>query len=852
MNTTTTMNITIKFSFRMGMRGKPMLSLLRCLSCLLLSLFISSSAFGANDYWTGGASGDFTNAANWSTLSVPTAADTTYFTNNSTVTVAVNVAVTNSASFIDSSSGSLDMSIAPGASWVSINELSIGKTNGSSSALSLTNGGLTLANYAFYVGKNAGATGSVSLAGGQLVVTNFESSIGFSGKGTFNQSGGMVIFNSSAGSTVVGENTGSQGTLNLSGGTNLNQTLWVGYYGTGTVSVTGGQLVATNTQAHIGFFGNGTLNQSGGMVLLKNPIVGENTGSHGTLSLSGGTNLNVSSLIAGYSGTGSVLVTGGQLVVTNSFTYIGFFGNGVMTQSGGDTLLASGYVGEGAGSQGMLNLSGGTNQMLQSRIGDLTGSTGSVWVTGGLLLTANSGTIVGNSGIGSVTLSNGQWTAGAVTLGNAATGLGALNVDGGQVVATSVLAGGVAAASNNTVRVTHGGVLEANSLSITAGSFGNVISNSGGVYQFSTNAPTITPASGVIALNGGTISFRAITNADVKANWSGSQLTNVAFQGNNTFRLNAASNSTTAQDYTFGTGRGATNYVGLEMINGATAWRGGSLVIGSGGTLLVSNTAASIAGAMTNSGIMSVWNGSVVYSGNVVNQGAYLSDPSTNTFNGAFTVGPTATVVAAAGDIYALGGDFVMQSSNRLFNMSLAQALFATNGYGIATTTAGHTFNLTNSGAVDMGAVGLHAAQLATNFSMGTLSIALSNNLTVTGTKSGALTNALYVGWLDLSAWNTNAGTSLTTTLQAALNLPDINLYYDRSDSRNAYLQDANYQLWGNGGGMLIPIPEPFIFLNVVGGMALLAMLRPSVVEEWAGLGSAPQRTAGQPSLPKK
>ncbi len=822
MNTTTTMNITIILSFRTGL-----LSLLRCLSCLLLSLFISGSAFGANDYWTGGASGDFTNAANWSTLSVPTAADTTYFTNNSAVSVAVNVAVTNSASFIDSSTGSLDMSIAPGASWVSINELSIGKTNGSSSALSLTNGGLTLANYAFYVGKNVGATGSVSLAGGQLVVTNFESSIGFSGNGTLNQSGGMVVFNSSAGSTVVGENTGSQGTLNLSGGTNLNQTLWVGYYGTGTVSVSGGQLVATNTQAHIGFFGNGTLNQSAGMVLLKNPTVGENSGSQGTLNLSGGTNLNVSSLIVGYSGgaTGTILVAGGQLVVTNSFAYIGLYGKGTMTQSGGDILLASGYVGEGAGSQGMLNLSGGTNQMLQSRVGDLTGSTGSVLLTGGLLLTANSGTIVGNSGIGSVTLSNGQWTAGAVTLGNAATGLGTLNIDGGQVVATSVLTGGVAAASNNTVRVTHGGVLEANSLSITAGSVGNVISNSGGVYQFGTNAPTITPASGVIAINGGTISFRAITNADVKANWSGSQLTNILFSGNNIFRLNAASNSTTAQDYTFGTGRGATNYAGLEMINGATAWRGGGLAIGSGGTLLVSNTAASIAGAMTNSGIMSVWNGSVVYSGNVVNQGAYISDPSTNTFNGTFTVGPTATVVAAAGDIYALGGDFVMQSSNRLFNMSLAQALFATNGYGIATTTAGHTFNLTNSGVVDMGAVGLHAAQLATNFSMGTLSIALSNNLTVTGTKSGLLTNALYVGWLDLSAWNTNAGTSLTNTLQVALSLPDINLYYDASDARNAYLQDASYALWG-GGGLLIPIPEPSPILIVAVGLALLAVFR--------------------------
>jgi len=149
---------------------------------------------------------------------------------------------------------------------------------------------------------------------------------------------------------------------------------------------------------------------------------------------------------------------------------------------------------------------------------------------------------------------------------------------------------------SNTVVVVNGGVLE--SPSLIADQNGdqtplngyNCITNSGGVYQFATITPTITPVpahNSLIYLDSGTIAYRALSTVNVKGNWSGSQLTNITYaaNGHNGFRLNSATNVTSPdQSYTFATGLGATNYTRLELINGSQ-YRGGTVTIGNGGTL---------------------------------------------------------------------------------------------------------------------------------------------------------------------------------------------------------------------------------------------------------------------------
>jgi hypothetical protein len=489
------------------------------------------------------------------------------------------------------------------------------------------------------------------------------------------------------------------------------------------------------------------------------------------------------------------------------------------------------------------------------------------------------------------------------------------------------------------VQITDGGTLEANKISSGFGGMGT-LSNRGGIYQFTTNAPTLTAnTANSIVLTNGTIAFRGIANADVYANQVGSQLTNITFQGNNIFRLNNASNNfaSASQNYTFATNSGSTNYGGLEMVNGSTAWRSAWLTIGSGGTLLASNTSAIVDGVLTNSGAINVVNANVSYLSNVVLNGGssylsqsgtntfnniaiasqasfladalsqvtingsyqnlgssvfsnlltvgsggsyvgngttnlfaglniqsggafllnngsskvggtvsntgvitvsnsvvtwqapvvisggYISDPSTNIFTSNVTVTASGYLQGGSNDQFVFYGDLSNQSTNRTdFNLSLATVLF--------TNATSHTFALTNSGAVDKGSNWLNVAQLYTNFTIGTLSIASYNNLTVTGTRTGSLTNALYVGWLDLQAIEaagitTNNYSALTNGIVAALTLPNINLYYDKNLSENAYLGGLEYDLW-NGQGLLIPIPEPSPIVIVMAGIALLAIFR--------------------------
>jgi hypothetical protein len=180
---------------------------------------------------------------------------------------------------------------------------------------------------------------------------------------------------------------------------------------------------------------------------------------------------------------------------------------------------------------------------------------------------------------------------------------------------------GSGSATGNVLFVQQGGFLEATSL-ITGAGVGNLITNSGGVYQFTNATPTITTnnnAGGSIFLNGGVIAFRDVTTANVTNNWKGSQLTNITFSGINAFRLNNATNNAGGagqQTYWFdsGAGFGATNYAGLEMVSGKTAYTNGSVTIGTNGWLTFSNTTAIMWGAVTNYGRMTFNNSSVTFS----------------------------------------------------------------------------------------------------------------------------------------------------------------------------------------------------------------------------------------------
>ena len=123
------------------------------------------------------------------------------------------------------------------------------------------------------------------------------------------------------------------------------------------------------------------------------------------------------------------------------------------------------------------------------------------------------------------------------------------------------------------------------------------------MFQFTNAAPTITSDTfGNFSITNGTVSFRAITNADVTCNQGVKALrsdTVMSWTGtSNTFRLNNATNSGTIdQTYTFAPGT-ATNFARLELVNGST-YRNGRVTIGANGSLYLSGGASTISSVLT-------------------------------------------------------------------------------------------------------------------------------------------------------------------------------------------------------------------------------------------------------------
>jgi hypothetical protein len=170
------------------------------------------------------------------------------------------------------------------------------------------------------IAAGANATGITWVTGGQLIVTNSGITVGQTGAGQMTVSNGVVLTLGLA----VGRNAGSQGTLTIAGGTNtLSSALEIGFLGSasGTVWMTGGQLVVTNGATRIGDLGIGQMTMSNGTLLAGDVAVGVQAGSHGAWTLAGGTNTALNSLVIGNCAVGViglVTVSGAQLFVTNA------------------------------------------------------------------------------------------------------------------------------------------------------------------------------------------------------------------------------------------------------------------------------------------------------------------------------------------------------------------------------------------------------------------------------------------------------------------------------------------------------------------------------------------------------
>lgn len=398
--------------------------------------------------------------------------------------------------------------------------------------------------------------------------------------------GGMMVVGaggivSNSGACTFGSRGGSGNTLIITnGGAFVTAGFTEGQYATNNTLWIGGTDPNTGAPAMLNLLGTGNA-----------LTLGANTfGSNNYLTVAaGGMITNCGLVTLGGAGFNSMTVTGASAKA---------FSSGLTVGSG--TPSNTVYV----------RANGFWNMLGQSMIVGSGAATGNVlWVDGGSMVT-NAGTLTVGSGAGA--------NSNRLTIAS-----------GGQVFATAVTAGSTA--TGNTVSVTGGGLLEASTL--TTGTGGNVIANTGGIYQFFSAPPVITPnGAGSISLADGTLSFRAVTNANVVI--AGTSLTNIAWSGTNGFRLAAASNTTaSSQTYVFEPGVSATNYARLEMVGGATCYRGqssNSLTIGqapgSSASMLCSNTAAVVSIPFTNNGTLRIVNSTLTFTTNATLNGTVIVD----------------------------------------------------------------------------------------------------------------------------------------------------------------------------------------------------------------------------------
>jgi hypothetical protein len=295
-------------------------------------------------------------------------------------------------------------------------------------------------------------TMTLNITGGVFHTTGAQDTVGGTGRGIVNQTGGSYITDGSTvsgGTLVIGSEATGIGTYNLNG--------------TGTLSTTGFQMVAAN--------GTGTFTQSAGSNTVGTTLyVGWNPGSSGTYNLSG---------------TGS-LVVGLNETVGNQ-------GAGVFNQSGGTNKISGKlYIARYAGSTGIYNLTGGTLDATGGIVnngtfiqGNGTNTSKGMFTQGGTY--ALSGGAVNASG-GFTNSGTFNQTGGANTTASGATatvgsggtynlGGGTFNTNGGFVNNGTV---------NMTIGTTTGQMILGNGANMTNNNLFNITGqgNSGGVIGY--------------------------------------------------------------------------------------------------------------------------------------------------------------------------------------------------------------------------------------------------------------------------------------------------------------------------------------------------------------------------------
>ena len=234
------------------------------------------------------------------------------------------------------------------------------------------NGGAVTVTNELHIGVFQGGDGTYNLTNGTLTVLSQYALVGSydASIGTFNQAGGLFRMPNAGGTEYVGFLVYSEGTLNLTGGTNsLGHSLYVGFSdnSVGTANLTGGTLNANTAN-------------SGGDI-----EVGIFTTSQGTLNIGGTAQVNLLN-------NGPIIIGANNTTQTNSINQNGgtvaFYADGGTNVGGTGNLVIGNYAswnGGSASGDNSYHLDGGTLIIGGSIMHTSTNGTGELYLNGGIL-----------------------------------------------------------------------------------------------------------------------------------------------------------------------------------------------------------------------------------------------------------------------------------------------------------------------------------------------------------------------------------------------------------------------------------------------------------------------------------
>ncbi len=697
----------------------------------------------------------------------------------------------------------------------------------------------------FYVAFNSGGSGTYNLSGSGLLSSATSEIIGYSGSGSFNQSGGT----NSPPALYLGTEPGSSGTYNLSGNGLLSASLEiVGYFssGTGRFTQSGGTNAVGTLILAQSAGASGTYNLNGGLLSLSGSGLTSGAGS-AAFNFSGGTFQSASSFstsvpfVLSLAGSNGVFDTDGNtLTLSGALSGLGGFqkiGAGKMILTGtntytGITMISAGtlQIGNGAfgggsigntsgvldnaslafnqinavsfspvisGSGGLTNLGSGTLSLSASN-----SFTGTTRVADGVLLLANTAALFGStydtSGAG--TLSFGTLTTAAF---GGLQGSGSLSLNNSTPAAVALTVGGNNAGTTFSGNLSgSGGLTKAGSGELTfsgSNSYSGGSTISGGALAFSTTGSI--PSKGIITIGSSgalaaTLVFSGsapvsswLSSGKIAANPAGAIVLPNGVNDSETISLSGTSS---------GLSLGA---IGSATYGGTLTTTASSFYLGGGGGTLyfTSNLGGSQSLVLDSQGIAGgavVLTGSSTYSRNVTVSGGTLDISGGNNASTTYS-----GVISGSGVL--------------VHNGSGTLTLTGTNSYSGGTALGPSTLAIGNSMALGTGAVTFSGGSatilpLAANLALGnnlvldgsaTASINTNSNvLTVNGAISGS-GNLDKSGAGTLILANSGSFTGSTSISQGTLQLASPTALRNSAVTVNANFGLEFPQALGPGNG---------------------------------------------------